>query len=350
MSKPIRLANAAKYFIGDTHQIAAWNWLEDQIPQAVYNEFTELYRSGPKQKLPDEPWLPLALKLIKEFEGLELKAYPDPGTGNLPWTIGYGTTMIDGRAVRPGEVISQVKAEELLRGQLTKMFAPAMFALLPQARTMPPNQAAALVSWAYNVGIGAVESSTLRKLILAGKPPLAVIEQELPKWSKAGDKVMAGLQRRREAEVALAKSGSSSGSFNPKSPFSYRITPNILYGEFALNQEARRFIEQHQCTTATELAQFLEKVRVQFGGKPVEITSGYRPAAINSSIGGASGSEHIYGGPSVGAVDFLIKGADIYAVEKWCDANWPYSVGYGAKKGFVHLGIRRGRPRVRWDY
>ena len=350
MSKPIRLADAAKHYRADGHQLAAWNWLEDQIPEAAYKEFAELYRSAPKQKPQDEPWLPLALKIIKEFEGLELKAYPDPGTGNLPWTIGYGTTLIDGRAVKPGEVISQVKAEELLRGQVSKVFAPALFALIPQAQTMPPNQAAALVSWAYNVGIGAVESSTLRKLILAGKPPLAAIEQELPKWNKAGNKVMAGLQRRREAEVALAKGGSSSAAFNPQSPFSYRITPNILYGEFALNQEARRFIQQHQCSTAVELAQFLEKVRHQFGGKPVEITSGYRPAAINSSVGGASGSEHIYGGPGVGAVDFLIKGADIYAVEKWCDANWPYSLGYGAKKGFVHLGIRRGRPRLRWDY
>ena len=138
--------------------------------------------------------------------------------------------------------------------------------------------------------------------------------------------------------------------FNPKSPFSYQVTPNIQYGEFALYQEARRFDEQHQCTTAKELAQFLELVRTEFGNKPIKITSGYRPPSINRSVGGASASEHLYNAPGIGAVDFYVEGADIYAVEKWCDQKWPCSLGYGAKKGFVHLGIRRGRPRLRWDY
>jgi hypothetical protein len=49
-------------------------------------------------------------------------------------------------------------------------------------------------------------------------------------------------------------------------------------------------------------------------------------------------------------VDFYVDGADINAVQNWCDKNWPYSIGYGAPKGFVHLGIRQGRPKVRWDY
>jgi hypothetical protein len=52
----------------------------------------------------------------------------------------------------------------------------------------------------------------------------------------------------------------------------------------------------------------------------------------------------------VGAVDFYIDGADINDVQSWADRAWPYSLGYGALKGFVHLGIRKGSPRVRWDY
>ena len=136
----------------------------------------------------------------------------------------------------------------------------------------------------------------------------------------------------------------------PSSPFTARITPHITLGEFALNQEARRFDHQYQLDTAAELAAFMERVRVAFGGKAVIITSGYRPAAINRSIGGASQSEHLYNAPGVGAVDFYIQGVSVNAVQDWCDKNWPYSVGYGAPKGFVHLGIRRGRPRVRWDY
>jgi uncharacterized protein YcbK (DUF882 family) len=91
-------------------------------------------------------------------------------------------------------------------------------------------------------------------------------------------------------------------------------------------------------------------VRIAFGGKRITITSGYRPAAINRAVGGASGSEHLYDAPGVGAVDFFVDGASIDAVQAWCDKEFPYSVGYGAPKGFVHLGIRKGRPRVRWDY
>jgi uncharacterized protein YcbK (DUF882 family) len=93
----------------------------------------------------------------------------------------------------------------------------------------------------------------------------------------------------------------------------------------------------------------MERVRSRFG-KPVIITSGYRPPAINRSVGGASSSEHLYDAPGVGAVDFYVDGAPIRVVQDWCDKEWPYSLGYGAPKGFVHLGIRKGRPRVRWDY
>ena len=67
-------------------------------------------------------------------------------------------------------------------------------------------------------------------------------------------------------------------------------------------------------------------------------------------VGGASSSEHLYDAPDVGAVDFYVKDVDIYKVQDYCDKNWQCSVGYGAPKGFVHLGIRRGRPRVRWNY
>ena len=57
-----------------------------------------------------------------------------------------------------------------------------------------------------------------------------------------------------------------------------------------------------------------------------------------------------YDAPSVGAVDFYVDGVDINKVQAWVDREWPYSVGYGAPKGFCHLGIRKGRPRVRWVY
>jgi len=37
-------------------------------------------------------------------------------------------------------------------------------------------------------------------------------------------------------------------------------------------------------------------------------------------------------------------------LQNWADDHWPYSLGYGAPKGFIHIGMRPGRPRVRWDY
>lgn len=134
----------------------------------------------------------------------------------------------------------------------------------------------------------------------------------------------------------------------PKSPFSQKITPNFTYGELTLNQEARRFTNQGQCDIATELCQFLEKARAKFG--PIKITSGNRPPAVNASVGGASNSEHLFK-PGCGAVDIYPINASCLELEKWCDKEWPYSVGYGASyRGFVHLGIRAGRPKVRWDY
>lgn len=146
------------------------------------------------------------------------------------------------------------------------------------------------------------------------------------------------------------KTWSQESTFKPSSSFDLKITPNISYGEFSLNQEERRFNEQHQCNTAKTLAEFLEKVRSHFNGNSVIITSGYRPSHINRAVGGASNSEHLYNTPDTGAVDFYVANTDIYEVQKYCDKFWPYSVGYGAPKGFVHLGIRAGKPEVRWDY
>ncbi len=138
--------------------------------------------------------------------------------------------------------------------------------------------------------------------------------------------------------------------FLPSSSFSFYITPHIRYGEITLDQETRRFNNKEQCKTCKELCEFLEKVRTHFSNNPIRITSGYRPPAINSAIGGSSFSEHLYNDIEKGAIDFYIDNENTLTVQEWCDEQWPYSLGYGASKGFIHIGMRKGKPRVRWDY
>ena len=136
--------------------------------------------------------------------------------------------------------------------------------------------------------------------------------------------------------------------FRPDSPLSTSITEHFTYGEFCHGEEARRFLNQGQCDVAVEIAEFLEKGRAEFG--PLKITSGHRPPAVNAAVGGAANSEHLYK-PGCGAVDVYPVNGRGQEFEDWCDENWSYSVGYGMSyRGFVHVGIRAGKPRVRWDY
>jgi len=341
------------------HQLAAFGRLDELLSDAQRQDFTDLWRAegSPASPAPasDRSWLMLASKIVREFEGCKLKAYPDPGTGGEPWTIGWGSTIIDGKAVQEGQTITQAQADARLDLDL-QGFHAAIVRAIPMVEGLKPEQQAALVSWTYNIGVSAMQTSTLRKRLLAGEEPNKVAREELPRWNRAVNGVLPGLARRRAAEVLLftgdrpAELQQQPAKLSPSSPFTARLTPHITLGEFALGQEARRFDQQHQVNTAAELAAFMERARSRFGGKPVIITSGYRPAAINRSVGGASGSEHLYNAPGVGAVDFYIEGVSVNALQNWCDSEWPYSLGYGAAKGFVHLGIRKGRPKVRWDY
>ena len=134
--------------------------------------------------------------------------------------------------------------------------------------------------------------------------------------------------------------------FTPKSPFSYKITTNFTYGEFTQQSEDRRFTHQHQCATALKLAEFLEELRDYFK-KPVTITSGHRPPAINAAVGGAKESEHLYDKVWKGAVDVKVPGVEPLTVEKYILENWEWSVGKGQARnlGFTHVGIRGdGKP------
>jgi GH24 family phage-related lysozyme (muramidase) len=355
---PITIEQLFRYYRNLPHQAAAIQQLEQDLAVNGYAAAMRRDRAWFNTWSQDGKQADLApaLKLIKEFEGCHLTAYPDPLSGGAPWTIGYGTTRYsDGRAVSKGDEINAIEADLLLRQEVDRI-AEKLRTTIPFWVEMTDAQKCALISFAYNLGsafYGAKGFETISRRLREKDWP--GVPDALLLYRNPGTNVEAGLKRRRIAEGDLwgrerQTTGPISAMFTPESPFSQKITPHITAGEFALGQEARRFDHQHQCDTALKLAQFLEKVRAQFGGRPVVITSGYRPVAVNRSVGGASSSEHLYDGIGVGAVDFYIDGADINAVQAWCDKNWPYSLGYGAPKGFVHLGIRKGGPRVRWDY
>lgn len=136
------------------------------------------------------------LALIKSFEGLSLAAYPDPGSGGDPWTIGYGAT---GAGIHKGVVWTQAMADSRLADDVSR-FADGVSELIGAAPTTQ-GQFDAMTSLSFNVGLGNFGSSTLLKKHKAGDHAGAAAE--FVRWNRANGKVMAGLTRRREAEAAM---------------------------------------------------------------------------------------------------------------------------------------------------
>jgi GH24 family phage-related lysozyme (muramidase) len=143
------------------------------------------------------------IALVQEFEGCaqkqpdgSFKAYPDPGTGKLPWTIGWGSTGAD---IVENTVWSQAQCDARLEANLTS-FSAQVSSLLGSAPTSQ-NQFDALVDFAYNIGVANLESSTLLRLHKAGD--YAGAAAQFPLWDHADGKVLPGLQKRRAAEQAL---------------------------------------------------------------------------------------------------------------------------------------------------
>lgn len=135
------------------------------------------------------------LKVLKYFESCRLEAYPDPATGGEPITIGWGHTQ---PGLKLGDRITQAEADAWLTLRLSELFEPGVRRLLVRDPAQP--QFDAMVSWAYNVGLGAAGSSTLVRLFNVGA---AGVADQFLRWDKAAGKSMWGLRRRRAAEKAL---------------------------------------------------------------------------------------------------------------------------------------------------
>lgn len=305
------------------HQVAAWNWAWTLLSKRQQTEFLEMFRADPPEKEPQtaNTWQGVASlakaegakwpQLVAAQWALESDWGSKPsGKHNYFGLKGKGTTRT---------------TTEVVDGQEVKI----------EAAFLDFDSLAAcvkyLVSRWYRDWDG-YEGINRAATIQAAADQLRVqgyaTDPQYP--SKLMDLVSRNAAPRRKL---------------PR--FDELLTPNFRVGEFALDQPARAFKDLYQVETARQLAGFLEEVRAKFA-KPVIITSGYRPVEINRKVGGAAGSEHLFDRPAMGAVDFYVDGASISDVQDWVDRHWPHSVGYGAAKGFVHLGIGRGRRR--WDY
>jgi len=145
------------------------------------------------------------INLIKQKEGLKLKAWHDPIDKDGIDTIGYGTIQyppyyLGGKMVKVGDVdITEQQAFNFLKYEAelkAKLIDPYL------RDDLTPNQFAALISFTYNLGEGSLKGSTLRKKVNAN-PFDTSIRQEFEKWIYADGKKVNGLLIRRRQEADL---------------------------------------------------------------------------------------------------------------------------------------------------
>lgn len=143
--------------------------------------------------------LELAAQLCRTFEGYRARPYLCPAGVA---TIGYGSTRyLDGRPVTLADPpISQETAERLLQQSLRHEFLPGVLRACP-GLALHERACNAIVDFAYNLGVGRLQSSTLRRRINAGDWDGA--REQLALWVRASGRVLPGLVRRRAAEAAL---------------------------------------------------------------------------------------------------------------------------------------------------
>lgn len=154
---------------------------------------------------------PDGIALIKRFEGCArlrkdglIEAYPDPGSGAEPWTIGWGATgagLQRGSRIGPGTVWTQKQCDARLAADL-KRYAREVSQAIGTAPTTQ-EQFDAMVSFHYNTG--AIARATLTKRHVAGDYEGAA--NEFKRWNKAAGRVLKGLTRRRMEETQLYRKG-----------------------------------------------------------------------------------------------------------------------------------------------
>jgi lysozyme len=151
------------------------------------------------------------IEMIKHHEGVRTKPYQCPA---LLWTVGVGHVIDPNHAKVPladrkqlpipagwDRVLTMEEVNEILRKDLRR-FESGVLRLCPVGASQ--GQFDALVSFAFNVGLGNLQNSTLR--MKHNRKDYEGAAEEFLKWSKAGGKVLPGLLKRRKDEQALYKS------------------------------------------------------------------------------------------------------------------------------------------------
>ena len=204
------------------NHVKAVQWLEDNLPVKFLEDnidWAEIYR-GKKSSAAPAPAAAAApvagsdgvpmmgIKLIKEFEGCHLSAYPDPLTGGLPITIGWGSTRDkNGKPFQMGDKITQAEADELLISQCKNQFIPAL-QKIPHWNEMSDGKRGALLSFAYNLGAGFYGGDNFNTITKRLKnKEWDLVPDALYLYRNPGSNVEAGLARRRKAEGESWKKG-----------------------------------------------------------------------------------------------------------------------------------------------
>ena len=133
-----------------------------------------------------------------------MQGYPDPLSGNLPITIGWGSTKdLNGKPFKLGQKISQKVADDLLISQIKNEFLPTL-SKIPYWSEMSDGKRGALLSFAYNLGAnfyGSGDFNTITKRLKNKEWDL--VPDALYLYRNPGSNVEAGLARRRKAEGKL---------------------------------------------------------------------------------------------------------------------------------------------------
>lgn len=334
----IQLIDAVKYYKELPHQREAWSWLQEQLTADELSEFASRYRTESKPANKTENTWDGVYKVAKEAGAV----FPEVVAAQWALESGWGKHFSgQWNAFGLKGSGTSVNTQEFINGKWITI--KAGFIDFPDLESCIHY----LVDrWYKDFG----RFKGVNRAKTRNECCQLLVKEGYATDPEYSTKLIQILDRQLGTAGNIPKEEPPKPKFNPWSPFTFKVTPNITYGELTLNQEARRFTKQYQCDTALEICKFLEKVRSAFGNKPLVITSASRPEPINTRVGGSKNSEHTYNAPSKGAVDFYIQGANIYVIQDWCNKNWPYSLGYGALKGFVHIGMREGRQRIRWDY